>query len=78
MHKVPEKMTIAEKLASGALLDFRREFCPWIGVSPVTAYKLVDAGKLIITKIGRKSMIAAEDAITCRDALRQSSRSTAA
>jgi hypothetical protein len=78
MHKTPERLTIAEKLSAGGLLDFRREFCPWIGVSPVTAYKEVKAGRVTITKIGRKSMVAAEDAIAYRELLRRTVRVAAA
>jgi hypothetical protein len=69
----PGKLTIAEKLASGAMLDFRLEFCPWLGISHVTGYKLVEEGRAKITKIGRKSMVAAPDAIACREALRNAS-----
>ena len=50
-------------------LDFRREFCPWIGFCVVTGYKQVRAGKIKITKVGRKSVVAAQDAIAYRDAL---------
>lgn len=64
-------LTIEQKLASGGFLDFRREFCPWIGFGVVTGYKQVKAGKVKLTKIGRKSLVAAQDAIAYRDELRR-------
>jgi hypothetical protein len=70
MHQKPQSLTIEQKLASGGFLDFRLEFCPWIGVCTVTGYKLVKAGRVKITKIGRKSAVAAQDAIASREALR--------
>jgi hypothetical protein len=69
MRKNPS-LTIEQKLASGGFLDFRREFCPWIGFCVVTGYKQVNAGKIKITKVGRKSVVAAQDALAYRDALR--------
>jgi hypothetical protein len=70
MRNRPSPITIEQKLASGGFLDFRREFCPWIGICAVTGYKQVKEGRLKLTKIGRKSVVAAQDAIACRDALR--------
>jgi hypothetical protein len=69
MRKNPS-LTIEQKLASGGSLDFRREFCPWIGFCVVIGYKQVNAGKIKITKVGRKSVVPAQDAIAHRDALR--------
>src|ERR1700722_9546116 len=43
----------------GGFLDFRRELCPWIGFCVVTGYKQVKAGKIKITKVGRKWVVAA-------------------
>ena len=34
----PFALTVAQKLASGGFLDFRTEFCPWIGICTVTGY----------------------------------------
>jgi hypothetical protein len=70
MSQSPVRLTIEQKLASGGFLDFRREFCPWIGVCAVTGYKLAKAGHVKITKIGRKSTVTALDAFACREALR--------
>jgi len=75
MRKKPKSISIKDKIASGALLDFAREFCPWVGITPPTAYKHVKSGKLKITKVGRKSTVAAADAIAFCDALREASRS---
>jgi hypothetical protein len=44
MHKNPS-LSIEQRLASGGFLDFRREFCPWIGFCVVTGYKQVKAGQ---------------------------------
>lgn len=62
-------VSIPEKLASGSLLHIRREFCPWIGISAVTAYKEVKAGRLKVTKIGHRTYVAAVDALAFRDAV---------
>ena len=60
-------LTIEQKLSSGALLSLRREFCRWAGMCPVTAYKEVSEGRLKVIKVGRKTMVAAPDAIAWRD-----------
>jgi hypothetical protein len=63
-------LTVAEKLAAGGLLSLRGEFCSWAGMCPVTAYKEISEGRLKVVKVGRKTMVAAQDAIAYRDALR--------
>ena len=73
MHK-QSQLSIEQKLASGGFLDFRKEFCPWVGICAVTGYKEVNAGRLKLTKIGRKSTVAAPDALEYRDARRAASR----
>jgi hypothetical protein len=73
VHTKPSSLSVEQKIASGGMLDFRREFCPWIGICAVTGYKEVKAGRLRLTKIGRKSTVAAADAIAFRDALREAS-----
>jgi hypothetical protein len=78
MPRNPLLLTIEQKLASGGLLDFRREFCPWAGIGIVTGYKLVNDGRVKLTKIGRKSMVAAPDAIAFRDDMRAASQAEAA
>jgi hypothetical protein len=60
-------LTIEQKLASGALLSLRREFCRWAGICPVPAYKEISEGRLKVIKVGRKAMVAAPDAIAWRD-----------
>jgi hypothetical protein len=64
-------LTIEQKLVSGGLLSLRREFCPWAGMCAVTAYKAISEGRLKVVKIGRKTMVTADDAIAFRDALRR-------
>ena len=64
-------LTIEQKLASGALLSLRNEFCYWACMCPVTAYKEIAAGRLKVMKVGRKTMVAADDAIAWRDAKRE-------
>jgi hypothetical protein len=78
MPRNPSPLTIEQKLASGGFLDFRREFCPWVGMCAVTGYKHVKAGRLKITKIGRKSTVTAPDAIAFRDDMRAASQAEAA
>ena len=78
MPRNPLSLTVEQKLASGGFLDFRREFCPWVGICAVTGYKHVKAGSLKLTKVGRKSTVAAPDAIAFRDDMRASSQSKAA
>jgi hypothetical protein len=60
-------LTIEQKLSSGALLSLRREFCHWAGICAVTAYKEKSEGRLKVVKVGRKTMVAAADAIAWRD-----------
>jgi hypothetical protein len=74
MTKTAVALTVEQKIASGGLLDFRSEFCPWIGICAGTGYKEIKEGRLKLTKLGRKSTVAAEDAIAYRDALRAASR----
>jgi hypothetical protein len=74
----PPALTIEQKIASGGFLDFRREFCPWVGICAVTGYKEIKAGRLKITKLGRSTKVAASDAIAYRDELRAASLSIAA
>ena len=78
MPRNPLILTVEQKLSSGGFLDFRREFCPWIGICTVTGYKEVKAGRVKLTKIGRKSAVAAADAIAYRDAMRSASQLEAA
>jgi hypothetical protein len=63
-------LTVAEKLAAGGLLSLRKEFCSWAWMCPVTAYKEIPEGRLKVVKIGRKTMVAAQDALAYSDALR--------
>lgn len=70
-------MTVAEKFAAGGNLELADEFCPWAGICKVTAYAEQKRGLLRITKIGRKAVVAAPDAIAWRDARRDASRASA-
>jgi hypothetical protein len=63
-------LTIEERFAVGAPLSLRREFCNWAGICPVTAYREISEGRLRAIKIGRKTMVAPQDATAWRDALR--------
>ena len=40
-----------------------REFCAWSGVGSSTFYNLVSAKKIKISKIGRKTVVHADDAL---------------
>jgi hypothetical protein len=66
-------LSIEQKIASGGFLNFRREFCPWVGICAVTGYKEAKAGRLRLTKIGRKTTVAAQDALAYRDTVRAGS-----
>ena len=63
-------LSIAQKIAAGGFLNLKHEFCPWAGICTVTAYKEARAGRLKLTKIGRKTVVAGDDAIAYRDRLR--------
>lgn len=60
-------LTVAEKLESGGFLALRREFCPWSGLCATMAYREIAAGRLRATKLGSRTMIAAQDALAWRD-----------
>jgi hypothetical protein len=69
MRKKTPFSSVAEKIAAGAVLDFRREFCPWAGISPVMGYDLINSGKVKTAKIGRKRVITTPNALAFRDSL---------
>ena len=64
-------MSVQDKFISNGFLDFASEFCPWLGICRVTGYRLEKHGYLRLTKIGRKTVVAAQDATACRDSLRK-------
>ena len=70
VHIKPPKVTIQDRLACGGMLSLRLELCPLAGVSAATAYKHVKAGHLKLTKIGRKTFVAADDAVAYLKGLR--------
>ncbi len=37
-------------------------FCDWADIGPTKAYEEVKAGRLIITKLGKKTLVTAENA----------------
>ena len=78
MARKSDTVTLEQKLATGGLIDFRREFCPWIGVGVVFGYQLVKSGEIRLTKIGRRSFVAAADATAFVESRRAASRSAAA
>jgi hypothetical protein len=63
-------LSLEQKLSCGALLSLKREFCPWAGICAVTAYKEISEGRLRIVKVGRKTLVAAADALVWRDRMR--------
>jgi hypothetical protein len=69
-HHRPTPMTVAEKLSAGGLISLRKDFCGWAGICAVSAYREVREGRLRVTKIGRKTMVAATDALAWRDRMR--------
>ena len=70
-HNPPVKLTVKDKLEAGGLLDLRREFCPWAGISHVHAYAEIKRGNLTISKIGKRTLVAAADAFAYRDSKRR-------
>jgi len=69
MSKKNPFSSVADKIAAGAVLDFRSEFCPWIGVSAVTGYELISSGRVKTAKLGRKRVITTPNALAFRDSL---------
>lgn len=61
--------SVAEKFASGGNLTIG-EFCLWANIGKVKTYEEAREGRLRITKVGRRSVITAPDAIAWREALR--------
>jgi hypothetical protein len=66
-RKTTGPLTIEEKIAAGGFLTLRDEFSRWSGLCATTIYKEAAAGHLKLTKIGRKTVIAAPDALAWRD-----------
>jgi hypothetical protein len=58
-------ISIPDKLASGAPLRFKDEFCPWLGISPVYGYLLIKESKLKVTRIGKTNYVTPENARAC-------------
>lgn len=67
MKKKPDFAAIGAKIAAGGVLDFRSEYCPWIGVSPVKGYELIRDEKVKTFKMGRGRKVTAANAIESRD-----------
>ena len=61
----PAPVSIPDKLASGAPLRFKTEFCPWAGIGPVYGYQLVKERKLKLTRIGKTNYVTPENARAC-------------
>jgi hypothetical protein len=66
-RKISDPLSIEEKIAAGGFLTLRDEFRRWSGLCPTTIYKEAAEGYLKLTKIGRKTVIAAPDALAWRD-----------
>ena len=59
--------SLEEKLATGGFLTLRDEFRRWSGLCVTSIYLEIARGNLKLTKIGRKAVIAAPDAVAWRD-----------
>jgi hypothetical protein len=55
------------KLATGGFLTLQDEFVWWSGICRTTVYQEAAKGHLKLTKIGRKTVVAAADALAWRD-----------
>lgn len=73
MRKPPIQLSVQDRLAAGGLIDMRSEFCPWANISHVTAYREIEAGNLVVSRIGKRVLVAAADALAYRDSKRVSS-----
>ena len=62
-RKTSAPLSIEEKIATGGFLTLRDEFRRWSGLCATTIYKEAAEGHLKLTKIGRKTVIAAPDAL---------------
>ena len=58
-------VSIPDKLASGAPLRLKTEFCPLVGIGVVFAYQLIKEGKLKVTRIGKTNYVTPENARAC-------------
>jgi hypothetical protein len=59
--------SLEEKLATGGFLTLRDEFRRWSGLCVTSIYQEISRGNLKLSKIGRKAVIAAPDALAWRD-----------
>jgi hypothetical protein len=75
MRNPPSVVSIEQKFLTGGVLRLRREFCPWAGISPVTAYAHAKEGRLVISKNGRAAVVTVADARAYVEALSRSSKS---
>ena len=66
-RKTPAPLSIEEKIAAGGFLTLRDEFRRLSGLCATTIYKEAAGGNLRLTKIGRKTVVAAPDAPAWRD-----------
>lgn len=61
-------VSIADRLASGGFLTVD-EFAGWLGISRGLVYKEKKAGRIKLTRIGKRSLVAAAAATAYRDSL---------
>jgi excisionase family DNA binding protein len=61
MNKPINSLSIAERLAAGGALSIE-EVAAWAGIGRGKAYKEIGAGRLKVTKIGRRTIVRAVDA----------------
>lgn len=54
-------MSVADKIASGAPLRFKTEFCGWAGISPAYGYELIKKGKLRVHKVGKTNYVTSDN-----------------
>jgi len=63
-------LSIAQKLAAGGNLTID-EFAAWAGISRVTVYSEISKGNLTVSKVSKRTLIAASDARSWQEARRQ-------
>ncbi len=72
MQKHPPELSISQKMEAGGFLSID-EFSQWAGIGRVKTYGEIKAGRLCLTKIGKRSFITAPDALAYRDGRRSDS-----
>lgn len=69
MRNNKPKLSIAERITAGGNLSID-EFADWAGIGRVSVYRQINIGQLKVTRVGKRTFIAATDARAWQDARR--------